>query len=344
MKHKILQEFNGTKTLYFYNNEVYTIRDKNGDLYREATKLDSNVEMYLIGPYKDSVCYVKEDNNTIIDGCLIEKSIIPNSIFDNKAVFTSDFNIKNRTKRNEIISIKTKERIFDLGPLSFRSKTISGEGFFVHVTDNSILVYSYDENKVIEKTCVDLLKEEKTKVNNLISIFKGKLYAGTIDKQIIVIDLRNITLVKSWNKIPNLFIGSMYKEVIPDTLIFKLDKQQRKLIGLFHKHLIEIPIDSHEITFKDMTQSLSENSINSIRPTYPLPITSKYIYAIGYFDVVEKPDVDFKGVFVIDRIKSAVIDSYIFFDRDIGTRNPILGRDCIYLVDWENNVHELKIE
>lgn len=344
MKSKILDIYNGTKTLYIFNDEIYTIRGDKGDLYRGSQQIDTNVEMYLIGPYKEGVCYVKEDNKTIIDGSLIDKSILPKSIFNNKAVFTSDFDLQTRTKRNEIISLETKEIIHDLGPLSFRSKTISDEGFFIHITDESILVYNYYENKVIEKSCIELLKDERCKITNLISIYEGKLYAGTSDRQIVVISLYDLTLLKSWNKIPSLIIGSMYNEVIPDTSIFTMDQKQRKLIGLFHKHLIEVPIDSNDIKFKDMTLSLSENNINSLRPTYPLPITNDYIFTIGHFDVAEKPDVDFKGVIVFDRNKNLVIDTYIFLDRDIGTRNPILGNECVYLVDWGNNVHELKIE
>ncbi len=343
MKHKILEEYNGTKILYSINNKIYTIRGQNDVLYENNSKLDSNVEMYHISSYNGNICYAKE-SKTIFKNSVIDKNIVVGTISGNYAVFTSDFDLENSTLKYEVVNINTGQVIHDFGSQTYMSKlSVRDTDFFLIVPD-SILYFNKESGVSKRRLFSELMPEIDSEFKDVIGIMDNSLFLNTINNHVIEINTTAWTVETIWHSLPGLQIGSRYKDVIPDASIFELDITSYKLIGFFSRHYLEIDVKTKRIAFVDLTDSIKRKGINSVRPTSPLPINDKYIFIIGHFDLPQKPEIDFKGVVVIRKEDLSIYDTFVFEDTDIGTRTPILSDSKFYLVDWEKRVHEFELE
>lgn len=339
MNYKLTNHLTTISSFEVTEQNLFVLKN-GGDLFCNDNLIYGGVESFLS---LDSAVIAISENKTnflSLEGELtrnIPKTILYHTLTNNSAVFSSNLNLDTFTLDYELISLASKERILDLGNLSFEEKIVRHyTNIFLH---NHLVI-----------NCVDIATQQlKWSLNaSDVGVSEFDKYLGFIDSRLLLacksntileIDLPHGLITRSWKELSGFGIGNDYKDIIPEPSQFSLDHDQEKLIGTFNTYYIEIDLKSGEASYRDLKVELQSHHISDFRPFRDHPFDESHMYLTTHTYLPEYPNVDLGSVVALNRKTFKIDWMHTFTDASIGTNTPKITKTHLYQRDTEKNLY-----
>lgn len=329
--YSFIEKRKNIKSIKSINNKLLEVRDSG--LYFDDVFISDNVDSYDFGIHGDDLIYLKGEE-TFVGEISISKSILINSIANDVALFSSEFNISDFTLRYEFVNLNNQEVVLDLGNRpSIKAVFVDGNNVFLNF-GNEIICYNCKD--AVEKKWLWSIEGN---IERIVGVYKEQLIVACTNHRIYTIDIRNGNTSHKYQEIHGLDIGMEYQNVIPESTDFVLDKREGKLVGLFHTYLIEILLNQNKISYVNLADELKDYGINSFRRFVNNTISDQYIYAVGHTVDNSNNKVEYDSLVILNRQTNKVEWKYGFREVGLGTNTPLIDGYILYQKDLNNELH-----
>lgn len=176
-------------------------------------------------------------------------------------------------------------------------------------------------------------------VKEILDVYQNQLLVACSDHFLLSVDVNTGKILRKWRELPGFEEGQFYKDVLPNTSSFVLDKKEGKLIGTFDVYYFEIDLFSGRIFYNDIRNELNAHHINSFRRIANNPFTKDHFFVTAHAELDERPNVDLDCVLALNRHSKKVDWVHIFKDAGLGTNVPQITSTHLYQLDTEKNLY-----
>lgn len=309
------------------SNLFYVSRE---GLYLNDTLVAKEVDQTNYSLYGRFMVYLKGEV-THFEEEKIDKAILIDSLDNDTALFSSNFNLDDFTLQYELIDLKDWSLVYDFGQLPI-VKSVLREGYKICLhLEERLMSMNLSSNKVEWELKLNALK--------VVGLYQNQLYIACTNHRLMSIDINTGKIVLEWKELKGFEAGQEYKDVLPEPSDFVLDKVSGKLIGVFSKFYLEIDLESGEINYEDVREELQQYRINSFRRMGDNPFTNDHLFVTAHAELEERPNVDLDCVLALNRNTKKVDWVHVFKDTGLGTNVPQITDTHLYQLDAEGNLH-----
>jgi hypothetical protein len=326
---KVIENINS-----FRISEGHLLEVKKGGLYFDDNFIDERVDSYNYTFHDGSLIYLKGEE-TYIDNKVIKKTILIDTVLNDFALFSSDFNVKDFTLKYEFINLYNGEVVLDLG-----SKTMLKSSY---VNSENILILNFGDKISYYNVSGDVVEMwvwyDDRDIKRIIGVYESAIIVACDNHKIVILDKVSGKVIHEYQKVLGLNIGQEYRNVIPESTDFVLDAASGKLVGLFHTYIIEILLEQKEVIYSNLTEELKRHSVSSFKRFSNNAVTNDHIFAIAHTEDNDSQGIEYDSLVALNRISKKLDWQHHFHNESVGTNTPKLEGSILYQKDINHQLY-----
>lgn len=345
--YKFLKTMNNILGVKEYNNEIFV--NIQGNIYSNNLEIlrGYDIEGSSFWKKKDFWYFFDNDGKRYIKKSDIKKEfehpLIIETIHKKSILCKYNFRRENRQWKWELaemnLDIIEITRLFDLSNFEVifydQSSII---GYFIENKNQLLSISAKDESIIWSIDITNLCNIGENRHIKKLGFYNEALILSISENTLVFVKKDNGQIIYKWHEVFG-FKAGRFQEVIPDTRIFKFDKELGILFGTFHTYYFEIKISENKIIFLNLKDQMKKNKIVSFKLPSNICYNNIHSFFTGHASLKESPKIDFDSIIVFNKETYKIDWSYIFKNTGIGTKSPLLTETHLYQLDLNQNLH-----